>query len=133
LDCESNNIGRNGTSSQVTLEFAAIAGTLHHDVTLPGLILFKAFGKRGFNFGQVLENEHIAKLIWDACGDCNAIYHHTGVCLRGVIDLQVAKLACTGLEHMGECSEYKVPLSSRLPGLTKAVEEDLGLTAAEWL
>ena len=101
LDCEGNNLGRDGTLSQVTLNLAAAGLTYHLDHTVLSKQLWKTQGRYGHTLKIFLEDPNIPILIYDVRGDSDGIHHHSGIVLGGVIDIQLMAIAYNAVTQGG--------------------------------
>jgi len=126
LDGEGDHMGRNGTLSQITINLAGKGVTFHLDTTVLGDKPFNSPGSAGKTFGDVLEDPIFPLLIYDSRGDSDALYHHAKVNMGGVIDLQIMKVACLGIQY-----PYMRGTRFYLPPLWKCVRDDLYLVADE--
>lgn len=130
LDCEGNNLGRDGTLSQVTLNLAAAGLTYHLDHTVLSKQLWKTQGRYGHTLKIFLEDPNIPILIYDVRGDSDGIHHHSGIVLGGVIDIQLMAIAYNAVTQ----GWYRH--GGRLPGLALCIANDIGLSSNElttWL
>ena len=126
LDLEGRNLSRDGTITILTI-LAHPNGDLRLiDVLALGTSAFTTAASGGYTLKSILESSGIAKFMWGAKQDADALWALYGVCLTGVTDIQF-------LEH---ASRVGNKVNHEVRGLAKAVQFDLELGAVErnsWL
>ncbi|KAK7751866.1 hypothetical protein SLS62_006167 [Diatrype stigma] len=120
IDLEGENISIHGPISILQLHVLPSNQTYLLDVKLLGHDAFTTPGTGGRTLRQLLESEHIPKVIFDVRNDSAALYKQYQVSLAGMHDLQLMEL---GKRNLGG--------KRFVNGLGKCIEYDAGLTLFE--
>jgi exonuclease 3'-5' domain-containing protein 1 len=121
FDLEGIYLGRLGTVSIMQLLIYPANRTYLIDIHTLGQDAFRTPGKNGTTMKDILESESIPKVFFDVRNDSDGLFHHFGIKLAAIQDLQLMEVATR-----------RMLLSRRfLYGLSSCVEKDLSLTAAE--
>lgn len=116
IDLEGINLCREGSLSIFTL--MADVGTRRvylFDVHSLGALVFNTAGVKKKTLKDILEDDKISKVFFDARNDSDVLFAHFGVRLRGVEDVQL----------MESATRRTTKSRKFLSGLAKCVEENL--------
>ncbi|KAE9366695.1 hypothetical protein N431DRAFT_515224 [Stipitochalara longipes BDJ] len=92
-DCEGCSLGRHGTLTIFQMRVRSLQHTYVFDVlALGGRIMFEMEGEEGQSLKKLLESQQ-SKVFWDVRQDSDAMLHHFGVRLGGIIDAQLMEIA----------------------------------------
>ncbi|RYP84697.1 hypothetical protein DL769_001131 [Monosporascus sp. CRB-8-3] len=122
VDLEGDSLSRHGSISLLQVYVMPRDHTYLVDIRTLGARAFSVPGAGGRTLKQILESPSIPKVFFDVRNDSDALYGHYGIDLSGVQDLQLMELATR-------------PSAGRrlVSGLSKCIEKDAPLTAAERL
>ena len=94
IDIEGVNLGRNGSTSIVTVYVLPTDRVYLVDIHILGAAAFKTRGNTSRqSFQEVLESEAHPKVFFDVRNDSDALYSQFGVRLAGIHDVQLMELA----------------------------------------
>ena len=95
IHAEGDQLGREGTLTILTIHFSGNNHVFIIDVLSLGHAAFRTGSTSGnsMTLQRILEDAGIQKLLWDCRSDSEALHHHLGIELDGVIDLQLLDLA----------------------------------------
>lgn len=110
VDLEGVNLGRHGTISIMQILVPPTPLVFLIDVIALGEKAFTTTEKGGRSLRNVLENKRIGKVFFNVRMDSDALFAHSGVKLKGVIDVQL-------LEFTTRAKPYK-----KLNGLRRCIE-----------
>ncbi|KAK4690478.1 exonuclease 3'-5' domain-containing protein 1, partial [Lecanoromycetidae sp. Uapishka_2] len=121
FDLEGQELSRTGTISIFQLLVHPQDQVYLIDIHVLGDTAFVTAGTDGNTLRGVLESPSIPKACFDVRNDSDALYHHFGISLQGIHDIQLMENASRGHQ------------SSRrlLNGLIKCIEADTYLTMQE--
>lgn len=122
LDFEGNNMGRDGTFSQATVNLAVGGHTFHLDVTVLGEQLFHTPGSKGFTLRHILEDPTFKLLFFDVRQDSDVIFSKYSIIMDGVLGLQLMAVAYSALACGSSGDHY-----FHLPGLAKCIDATIGI------
>lgn len=124
IDLEGINLCREGSISIFTLMVDVGTPTrcvYLFDVHSLGALVFNTAGVRMKTLKDILEDDKISKVFFDARNDSDALFAHFGVRLRGVEDVQL----------MESATRRTTASRKFLKGLAKCVQENYGLPDLE--
>ncbi|RYP88538.1 hypothetical protein DL770_004619 [Monosporascus sp. CRB-9-2] len=122
VDLEGESLSRHGSISLLQIYASPRDHTYLVDIRALRARAFSVPGAGGRTLKQILESASIPKVFFDVRNDSDALYGHYGIDLAGVQDLQLMELAT----RMFAGRRF-------LSGLSKCIEKDAPLTAAERL
>ncbi|KAF2218186.1 ribonuclease H-like domain-containing protein, partial [Elsinoe ampelina] len=93
MDCEGNNLSRQGTLSLLTILLEPENEVHLIDVTTLGRLAFTTPGKDGRTLQAILESSKIVKVFFDIRNDSDALYSLHGIRVQGIEDIQLMELA----------------------------------------
>jgi exonuclease 3'-5' domain-containing protein 1 len=118
FDIEGVNLGRHGSMSLVSLYVAPQSTTYIIDVHILGAEAFQVVDTNNNSLKDILESADIPKVFFDIRNDSDALYSLYGICVNGIIDIQLLELA-TRRSSKGYVA-----------GLVKCIEKDSTASAA---
>ncbi|KAK1673209.1 ribonuclease H-like domain-containing protein [Colletotrichum godetiae] len=122
VDLEGDNLSRHGTISILQLFVAPKQRTYLLDIHSLGEKAFSTPGKTtSKTIKWLLENPNVKKVFFDVRNDSDALFHHFGISLAGIQDIQLMEFA----------SRYNK--AGFLSGLARCIERDAPLTPEEIL
>ncbi|KAJ5115574.1 hypothetical protein N7526_011455 [Penicillium atrosanguineum] len=116
FDLEGVNLGRLGSISLVLLHVVPRFTTYTIDIHMLGADAFSTKNNTGVSLKTIFENPDIPKGVFDIRNDSDALYSHYGICVNGIIDLQLLELATRDyskdfLAGLAKCIESNTRLS----------------------
>jgi exonuclease 3'-5' domain-containing protein 1 len=123
MDLEGVNLGRNGSISIIQLYLPPKSQVYLIDIHVLGMTAFSTPGSNGQTLKSILESASILKVFFDIRHDSDALFHHYGIAVNGIHDLQLMELATRNFSK-----KY-------VSGLAKCIENDSMMSAArkrEW-
>jgi exonuclease 3'-5' domain-containing protein 1 len=93
LDLEGVNLSRHGSISILQIYVLPTHRTYLVDVHTLQAAAFTTAGRRGQTLQNILESAALPKAFFDVRNDSDALHSHFGICLAGVVDLQLMELA----------------------------------------
>lgn len=115
IDLEGTNLSRNGSISILQLLVYPRNRTFLLDIHILGDKAFTTPGADGQSMKDILESDAIPKAFFDVRNDSDALFHHFGIRLAGIQDIQLMELATRTFSK--RC----------VHGLSKCIEQDLSL------
>lgn len=118
LDLEGTNLSRTGTASILTILIhrpGSNDNTYLVDLKTLGSAAFTTANISGKTLASILESPTAPKVFFDVRNDSDALHYHFGICLRGVVDIQL-------LENASRSPQAPKRL---LHGLKRCIEHDL--------
>ncbi|KAK8068892.1 hypothetical protein PG994_005508 [Apiospora phragmitis] len=93
VDLEGIDLCRDGTVSLLVFYSPLLHQVFVVDVFVLEAAAFTTQGLRGLSIQDILESEDCTKAFFDVRNDSDALFHHFGVALRGVEDIQLMENA----------------------------------------
>ncbi|KAF2135225.1 uncharacterized protein K452DRAFT_334717 [Aplosporella prunicola CBS 121167] len=121
IDLEGVNLSRHGSISILQVLLLGEEHVYLIDIYRLGPQAFTTVGKNALSLRQVLESDTIAKAVFDVRNDSDALYHHYGIQLKRMHDIQLMEVATRRKGLSRKC----------VNGLAKCIEYDAGLSSAE--
>ncbi|PWY96532.1 ribonuclease H-like protein [Aspergillus sclerotioniger CBS 115572] len=119
IDLEGVNLSRHGSISILQIYVRYLNETYLIDIYTLQEVAFSQKGTNGNTMRDILESSTIPKVFFDVRNDADALYHHFGVTLAGVQDLQLMELAA---------HDHRRPIVN---GLKRCLEKDIRMSFAE--
>jgi exonuclease 3'-5' domain-containing protein 1 len=106
-DCEGCNLGRHGSLTIFQMRVRSLKHTYVFDVlAFGGRAMFEMEGNGGQSLKKTMESLQ-ANVFWDTRQDSDAMLHHFGVRLGGVIDAQLMEIAARSFRQRDKVSSLK--------------------------
>ena len=94
VDCEGENLGRDGTLTHINLYLPKQNEAFILDVDITGDTALRIAGKRNQrDLASILKDSDIKKAIFDVRSDSDALFAHHNIVLDGIVDLQLIESA----------------------------------------